>query len=259
VSKAVLSKELINIFVSIAQLYKHEYTRRVIMANVERYAFEYSLVYRCGGVLVDVGAGNGALALACKVTGMEHVTVIEDFGDPWHDDAVKTDIVSVLRSSGVHVILRNALTLDLPFPDNSVDCVSSIDCLEHWPHSPAHLFSEIKRVLKPGGRFVLGAPNAVSVIKRMRVLIGKTNYPPWKDFYEQVRWRGHVREPTLGELFEIMGTLGLEVVYTVGRNWMALRKGYRGLTLKVVRMAIPLLNLFPTLCSDLYVVGRKPI
>lgn len=247
-----------NILPQLATEYHHQMPKEIIQQNLHRIAYEHSLVFHNQGSYVDVGAGIGMLALACKLTGVDSVSIIEDFADPWHDSEATTDFTDVLKNHDVKIINGNALTLDWPIPDNSLDCVSSFDSLEHWPHSPAHLFGEIKRVLKPGGKFVLGAPNAVNILKRIRVVTGKTNLPKWKDFYEQTPWRGHIHEPTLSEFHEIMETLEFETVYTGGRNWLAYRSGYSNMKLQMVKTVIPLLNKFPTLCSDLYIVGRKP-
>jgi len=43
-------------------------------------------------------------------------------------------------------------------PDNSVDLFVSFETLEHVPH-PEHLITAAKRVLRPGGRFIVSVPN----------------------------------------------------------------------------------------------------
>ena len=56
---------------------------------------------------------------------------------------------------------------DLPFEDNSVDCVSAYDFLEHLPRTPLspgdvgefiRMMNEIYRILKPGGVLVAVTP-----------------------------------------------------------------------------------------------------
>ena len=46
----------------------------------------------------------------------------------------------------------------LPFPDRSFDLVVSFDVFEHIADSDAHL-REVRRVLTPGGRYLLQTPN----------------------------------------------------------------------------------------------------
>jgi ubiquinone/menaquinone biosynthesis C-methylase UbiE len=47
----------------------------------------------------------------------------------------------------------------LPFVDEAFDLVVSLWVLEHLP-SPAAVFREVRRVLKPGGHFIFVTPNA---------------------------------------------------------------------------------------------------
>jgi ubiquinone/menaquinone biosynthesis C-methylase UbiE len=42
----------------------------------------------------------------------------------------------------------------LPWPDQSFDKVAALDCFQFWP-DPAKAMAEVRRVLKPGGLFVL--------------------------------------------------------------------------------------------------------
>ncbi len=46
----------------------------------------------------------------------------------------------------------------LPFRDQSFDCVISSQVIEHIPFDEV-LFSEMRRVLMPGGRLILGTPD----------------------------------------------------------------------------------------------------
>lgn len=51
----------------------------------------------------------------------------------------------------------DVLQLDF-LPDNSIDLFVSFETLEHVPH-PDRLIAEAKRVLRPGGRFIVSVPN----------------------------------------------------------------------------------------------------
>jgi SAM-dependent methyltransferase len=49
----------------------------------------------------------------------------------------------------------------LPFPDESFDCVTCVEVLEHIPADRrAQTLGEMQRVLRPGGRLVLRTPHA---------------------------------------------------------------------------------------------------
>ena len=51
------------------------------------------------------------------------------------------------------------------FADNSVDEIVMISCIEHfWPAEIDHIISEVKRVLKPGGKWILDFPDIVGTV-----------------------------------------------------------------------------------------------
>ncbi len=54
--------------------------------------------------------------------------------------------------------LTNASAFALPFKDNSFDCVISSEVIEHLPYDEV-LFSEMNRVLRPGGMLILETPD----------------------------------------------------------------------------------------------------
>ena len=69
-------------------------------------------------------------------------------------------------------------------------------------------------------------------------------------------FRGHVREPDVEDLHYIARDMQLAQVEIFGRNWAGYLGGRAVRTL--TRLLDPLLQRRPSLCSDLYLVGRKP-
>lgn len=77
----------------------------------------------------------------------------------------------------------------LPYEDESFDCVITFQVIEHIEEDVAFV-SEIRRVLRPGGRLILTTPNAPMSLTRN----------PW-----------HVREYRVEELTNLLGALFAKV------------------------------------------------
>lgn len=68
------------------------------------------------------------------------------------------------REGHAHCVLVDEM--HLPLPDNSVDGLLAVHCLEN-AESTRHLLRDIWRILKPEGRLLLVVPNRVSVWARV--------------------------------------------------------------------------------------------
>jgi SAM-dependent methyltransferase len=96
------------------------------------------------GKLLDVGAGTRPYALI--------------YGN-YFDECISVDVpYSTLDVSGVDAL---ASAEDLPFSDESFDCLVCTEVLEHCAH-PRIAMSEMQRVLKIGGRAFITTPFLVS-------------------------------------------------------------------------------------------------
>ncbi len=221
-----------------------------------------------GKHLVDLGAGLSVLGPVCKAYGM-NVTLIDDFGggggvEHGNPDSGVPLLEVFEKRLGLNIVRANFLESALPLPDSSVEVVTCFHSLEHWHHSPKRLFKEIVRILKPNGVVIIATPNAVNIRKRVFVLLGKTNLPTLKEWYEDgdPRFRGHVREPVIADLQNLMRWNGLQVAGTYGRNFIGqeskVLSGVPAPLLKFVgQSSAVLLRFFPSLCSDIHVVGKK--
>jgi ubiquinone/menaquinone biosynthesis C-methylase UbiE len=69
------------------------------------------------------------------------------------------EIAAFFRRKGIETYLHNGSVLAMPYDDNTFDSVLLISILEHLqPGDQIKAFSEITRVLKPGGQVVYGVP-----------------------------------------------------------------------------------------------------
>ncbi len=243
------------------------------LEDLDRIAFQIDLVERRAGLdvrLCDIGSGVGLFPAACARLGMR-VTMMDDFQHPFAEDgnaeifADAPDSVNyeqaeaaleLHQSLGVDVQRKDPLVEKFGFPSESLDVVTSFDSMEHWHRSPKRLFRSIMDALVPGGLLILGVPNAVNLRKRITVPFGYGKWSHMAHWYETERFRGHVREPDVDDLRYIARDLDLTEVEILGHNWaghLSRNKWIRRATALVDRP----LRLRPSLCSDLYLIGRK--
>lgn len=228
------------------------------LRDVPRIAFNISLVTAEHGTrcrVADLGGGIGMFSVGCAALGMDAV-LVDDF-----EDAVNLQHgggpLALHAKYGVTVVKRNVVQDSLDFAPASFDTITTFDSMEHWHNSPKRLFHDVAGALRPGGLFVLGVPNCVNLRKRISVPLGIGSWSLMQDWYEEKTFRGHVREPDVTDLRYIARDMALEGVRIVGRNWL----GYIS-RFPLVRLLTPAidrpLQLFPSLCADLYLLGRKP-
>jgi SAM-dependent methyltransferase len=219
--------------------------------------------------LIDLGAGLSPFAALLDQLGLD-VSVIDIFrggGIEKDLEVIWAKILKQFEKIGICVISQDLLAEKLPFDDESIDAVTSFHSIEHWHHSPRQLFGEISRVLKPNGFLIIGCPNAVNLRKRLWVLLGKTNICSLDEWYYEGDpvFHGHVREPTIQELKRLLEWNGFVVKRIAGRNFIggeSLVMGNAPRLLQIIyRRCLfvldPILQVWPTLCSDIHVVGRN--
>jgi arsenite methyltransferase len=100
-----------------------------------------------GARVLDVGFGGGyTLERLAPLVSPQFVAGVE---------LSEAMIASVRHRCGDAFDLHLADAAALPFPEASFDVVLSVNTIYFWP-DPARVLAEMSRVLKPGGRLVLG-------------------------------------------------------------------------------------------------------
>ena len=205
--------------------------------------------------ICDLGGLFGDVASCCAALGMDAMFV-DDFRDSCHIDH-NDNRFNIHKEYGARAISRDVVADGIDFSDASIDVFSCFSSMEHWHHSPKRLFGQMRQALKPGGSFVLSVPNCVDLIKRITVPLGTSFWSSMDEWYANDEFRGHVREPSVSDLHYIARDLELTDVVIMGRNWVA-HEMRNPILYSIGQIVDRVLRLRPSLCSEIYLVGRKP-
>jgi len=203
------------------------------------------------GEILDIGCGPCDKTAVLSRMGYR-CTGIDDFGDPWHREGQNlARIGRFARSAGVDLLEGDGHAM--PFADESFDAVLACDVIEHLHASPRALLERALGLLREGGWLIVSVPNAVNLRKRLDVIRGRTNDPPYRQFFESDTWRGHVREYAWDDLVQLAAFLGLDEATVHGRHHML------GVLPRWAQLPYRVLTAHaPALRDSLVLCGRKP-
>ena len=205
------------------------------------------------GPVLDIGAYEGFFCRALVKLGYS---------------ACAADVVSPIEKSvwvrlGVEWRPCHIEADPIPFPDGHFTGVYMGQLLEHFTYSPRKPFHEIRRVLQPGGLFVVDVPNAGEWHNHYRLIRGKNvlwDYQKHYVDYEPSFYKGrpyferHNHEFTLGELRSLAESCQFDVERVV--HVRSRRHGKKGLR----RLEIPftaLRDLIPHFRKAIMMTAKK--
>ena len=165
-----------------------------------------------GMKLLDVGCGRGEIVRHCMRLG------IEAYGMDYAEVAARMTLAAIAdearaleggKYAGTSAGVCRADAKQLPFPDAYFDRVLMFDVVEHlYPWELHAAMLEVRRVLKPEGRFIIHtAPNrwydqyAYPLVRAVRTLMGQgKSYPKDPRAITPVNQNVHVNEQDLRSL-----------------------------------------------------------
>ncbi len=172
-----------------------------------------------GASILDFGSGPCDKTGLLKLMGF-NCTACDDLQDEWHtEENNREKILNFANSLDIQFYQLNGN--ELPFENESFDMVILNDVIEHLHNSPRSLLESLIEKLKYNGILFITVPNAGNIRKRINLLIGKTNMPPFSEYYwYQGPWRGHNREYVYDDLKKLAKFLNLKDVNIRGENHM---------------------------------------
>jgi SAM-dependent methyltransferase len=220
---------------------------------LDRDVLHIRLSYVPGGKVIDLGGGYSPMSAVLAKLGMD-VTVVDTFASTrLYEQFSAQQLCEVLQSFGVKLIKADLRDYDpvADFELNSADAVVCFGTIFFF--NPRQLLDRSLRVLKPRGKLILEYNNGASLVRRMRLLLGRNNTETFAAYYVH-DW--HRRFWVKPDLLELSDYLKLSDRRVVGRNW-SWYEGPRRLPQPVMTLADRTLRTFPGLCNVLYLVGTK--
>ena len=219
------------------------WAQRYIAGNSIRVSYDLDLVKRFASkntLIVDVGSIPPLLVTALHPEGYE----VEGL------DIDPERLSSAIAKLGITIRQCNVETDKLPYDDNSIDLMVLNEVFEHMRIDLISTFTEIRRVMKPGGVILMSTPNGLALLSIYRMLRHRIIGPSLHFEYEKltrVGHMGHVREYSVNEVLEFLNKMGFEVQEVVWRAKYAAR--WANLCLKI----------FPKLRPFVSFVITKPL
>lgn len=207
---------------------------------------------RTGDKVLDFGSGSCDKTAVVQALGFK-CSAYDDLSDDWHKLENNRDkIIRFAKESGIDFKL--ASDAYLPFEKQSFDMVMLHDVIEHLHDSPRELLNNLVELIKTNGYLFITVPNAVNIRKRISVIFGKTNLPPFDNYYWYPgSWRGHVREYVKDDLVQLAKFLNLEIVELRSCHHML-----RSLPRMIRPIYVFLSNLFPGWKDSWLLVAKVP-
>lgn len=195
--------------------------------------------------ILDVGCGPGSFLSVLAEAHPELEAVGVDIASPQIDFA-REKVASRFPKIGFELLQNERL----PFPDNSFDAVTCIEVVEHiHPFLAAKILSEIRRVLKPEGFFVITTPNYRSLWPLIEFLLERAS--PVK-YHDQ-----HINKFTPNSLIKFLETCGFE---TAGINSIFVAAPFlNAISGKLASAAHKMERHMRPLAGSLLVVKARPI
>ncbi len=204
--------------------------------------------------ILDLGSSRAWLPFLQIVLGYRHIVMNTSY--PESGFVSETMSVRGAPPADVQISVFDIERQAFPHEENRFDVVLCLEVLEHLSIDPMAMMTEVNRVLRPGGVFVLTTPNVIRYSNVVNAALGQhpCGWAPYNGF----DGNRHNREYTPAEVDLLLRAAGLsptELTTFGGKSRGAFRDA-----LKVVvgGLLLPVLSCPPRWRGDVILaVGRK--
>jgi len=169
--------------------------------------------------VLDFGSGPCDKTAIVSLLG-HNCIAYDDMQDQWHMESDNSrKILEFATKVGIELINPNEKSIDSQ--KTAFDMIILNDIIEHLHESPKDLLLSLLALLKDDGVLFITVPNAGNIKKRLKLLVGDTNLPPFESYYWYPgTWRGHIREYVFKDLVKLSNNLDLEIELLEGCDHM---------------------------------------
>ena len=185
--------------------------------DLHREDLSLSLLDR-GMTLLDIGCGNGSLIVKATKKFKEFYGV--DISPSRIEEAKKRVTEQFGVSNNFHFSVCN-INEKIDFPGNLFDAVTCIAVIEHV-FDPYFVISEIYRVLKDDGIFIVEVPNIAYLRYRTYLLFGKLPVTSSPLKWKEIGWDGgHLHYFTKQTFCRLLEECGFKILKVTGSGLLA--------------------------------------
>jgi SAM-dependent methyltransferase len=251
-----LKNELQNVI----KLFKLKISRRYLTVNLDRILHDienFKKIYSDEDFkkleVLDVGGGLGLFSIGLKILNVKRSVIVDDFSELFNNNK---EVKNIFKKYNVDFIKTNLLSNKITRIKRKYDIITCFHTIEHFHNSPKNLLAHLSKILKKNGLFILCSPNSNNIKKRLECLFGFYSWSNLEDYFDKDLFRGHVREPNLSDLVFFVKKMKLKIIKIYGRNFQGLSSENKNMRF-ISYIFDFTLRFFPTLCSDIYIVGKK--
>ena len=269
--------EVDEIYEDVVSLFSKNAQNTLLFENRGKHLYEIRQIIKrstASARILDFGGGPGFnLLVLSRLNSKYELFLIDRFEEYAEENRMGSaqSALSLLKESGISVINQDFWTNPrLPYEDKSFDLITCFDVVEHLPGHPMKQFEEVYRILKENGIFILSGPNAISSMKRIKLLFGKHPYIKF-DLWCQDNYFGHYREYTASEYRSLLkmagfGDLQIELQPEPSKTrakynfWRTKQIGYspKSVFIRLALKANYLIEaIFPVLQPAVYCFGKR--